>query len=69
MQNQHFKKPVLIAFALLCLACAGAITFVLYDVVAKASGSDISGYGAVAVFIMVIAFAARRQWEKRQTER
>ena len=69
MQNQNFKKPVLIAFALICLACAGAMTFVLYDVVTTASGSSVSGYGAASVFIMIIAFAARKLWENRQKER
>ena len=66
MKNKPLNKPVLIAFSLLCLACVGAITFVLYDVVANASGSDISGYGAAALFIMIIALAARKLWESRE---
>jgi len=66
MKNQPLNKPVLIIFTLLCLACAGAITFVLYDVVANASGSDVTGYGAAALFIMIIAFALRKLWEGRQ---
>ncbi len=69
MENSPLKKIVLIGFSLLCLACVAGITLVLYDVVSNATKSDVSGYGAAAVFIMVVAFAVRRLWESRQIER
>ena len=68
MKPHPAQKITLIAFALVCLACAGAMTFMLYDVVTNASGSSVSGFGAASVFIMVIAFAARRLWESREHE-
>jgi len=67
MKSAPFNKIVLIGFMLVCLACVAGITFVFYDVVASYASSDISAYGAVVVFIMVIALVARKLWENRQT--
>ncbi len=59
------KKILLVGFSLFCLACVGAIALILYDVVATASGSDVSGFGVAALFVMLVAMAVRYLWEKR----
>lgn len=60
------KNIILAAFSLLCLACIIGIGIVVYDVVSTASNSSVSGFGAVAVFVMAVAFGVRHLWENRQ---
>lgn len=66
MKKTPLNKTVLIGFSLLCVACLAGIALVLFDVVSKAMHSDVSGLGAVALFVMAVAFAARHLWENRQ---
>ena len=61
------NKFILAGFSLLCLACLAGITIILYDVVFTATGDDVSGYGAAAVFIMAVALVIRYLWQNRQT--
>ncbi len=69
MRSGFLKQILAGVFGLACLACVLGIGFVLFDAAASVSGSMVSGFGIVAVYIMTLGMVGRFLWGKRQTER